>query len=69
MDYIFLRTCWSIGPIKDRCIHYEKACDQFVGRSVTGIYSLTTEFGVSLVHWYGIDSHVGSKDEMVEFIE
>ena len=37
-------------PIKDQYIHYEKAGDQFVGQSVTGISSLTTEFGVSTAH-------------------
>ena len=59
----------SMGPIKDRYIHYEKAGDQFLGCSVTGISDLKTEFGVYLVHWDWIDSHVGSKYEMVVFIE
>ena len=58
-----------MGPIKYRYINYEKAGDQFVGRSVTGISSLTTEFGVSPVHWDRIDSPVGSKYEMVALIE
>ena len=55
--------------IKDRYIQYEKAGDQFVGRSVTVIYSLPTEFGVSPVHWYWTDSPMGSKDEMVSLIK
>ena len=38
MAYICVRACWSMGPIKYRYIHYEKAGDQFVGRSVTFIY-------------------------------
>ena len=42
---------------------------QFVGRSVTGIYFLTTEFGVSLVHWDWTDSPMGSKYEMMALIE
>ena len=58
-----------MGLIKDRYIHYKNAGDQFVGRSVTGISSLKTEFGVSPVHWYLIDSPVGSIDEMVALIE
>ena len=69
MASICLRSCWSMGPIKDQYIHYEKAVDQFVGRYVTSISSLTTEFGVSLVHWDWIDSPVGSKDEIMAFIE
>ena len=40
-----------------------------MGLSFTGISSLTTEIGVSPVNWYLTDSHVGSKDEMVAFIE
>ena len=56
-------------PIKDQYIHYEKAGDNFVGRFVTGIYLLTTEFGVSPVHWDFTDSPVGSKYEMVVLIE
>ena len=40
-----------------------------MGRSVTGISLMTTEFGVSQLHWYWTDSPVGSKDEMVALIE
>ena len=69
MAYICLRACWSMVPIKDRYIHYEKAGDQFVGRSVTSIYLLTKGFGVSPVHWDWTDSPVGSKYEMVALIE
>ena len=57
-----------MGPIKDGYIHYEKAGDQFIARYVTGIYFLTTYFGVSLVRWDWIDSPVGSKYEMVALI-
>ena len=40
-----------------------------MGRSVTGIYLLTTEFKVYLVHWDWTDSPLGSKYEMVALIE
>ena len=40
-----------------------------MGRSVTGISLMTTEFGVSQVHWYLTDSPVGSKYEMVALVE
>ena len=69
MASICSRSCWSMGPIKYQYIHYEKAGDHFVGRYVTSISSLTTEFGVSLVHWYWTDSPVGSKYEIMTLIE
>ena len=40
MASICLPACWSMGPVKDRYIHYEKAGDQLVGRSATRISSL-----------------------------
>ena len=49
MASICLRACWSMGPVKDRYIHYEKAGDQFTGRTVTGISSLDKEFAISPV--------------------
>ena len=51
MASICLRACWTMGPVKDRYIHYEKAGDQFTGRTVTGISSLQKEFAVSPVYW------------------
>ena len=68
-DSICLMDCWSMGPIKDWYIHYEKAGDKFVGHSVTGIYSRTTEIGGHLVHWYWTDSPVVSKYDMESLIE
>ena len=47
MASICLRACWSMGPVKDRYIHYEKAGDEYVGRTVTGISTLDREFAVS----------------------
>ena len=55
--------------IKDQYIHYDKVGDHFLGRSITGISFLKTEFLVSPVHWDWKDSHMGSKGEMVELIE
>ena len=51
MSSICLRACWSMGNVKDRYIHYEKAGDQFCGRSATGISSLRKEFAVSPVYF------------------
>ena len=47
MSSICLRAGWSMGSIKDMYIHYEKAGDQFVGRSATTISSMTKKFAVS----------------------
>ena len=51
MAAICLRAGWSMGPVKDRYIHYEKAGDQFVGRCATGISSLRKDFATSPVYW------------------
>ena len=69
MASICLRAGWSMGPIKDRYIHYEKLGDQFVGRSVTGISSLSKDFGMSPVHWYCKDSSSYLKDKIETLIE
>ena len=69
MASICLRACWSMGPIKDRYIHYDKAGDCFVGRSATGISSCTIEFAVSPVYWDWTDAPENYNDEMVEIIE
>ena len=42
--------------VEDRYIHYEKAGDQFVGRSVTGISSLSKQFVVSPTYFDSSDS-------------
>jgi len=47
MASICLRAGWSMGPVRERYIHYEKAGDQFVGRTVCGLDCMSTDFGVS----------------------
>ena len=47
MASICLRAGWSMGPVKERYIHYEKAGDQFLGRAVTGLDISSDEFSVS----------------------
>ena len=42
-----LRAGWSMGSVKDRYIHHKSAGDQFVGRTVTGLSCLLTEFACS----------------------
>lgn len=44
---ICLRAGWSMGSVKERYIHYEKAGDQFVGRTVCGLSCLSSDFAVS----------------------
>ena len=48
MSSICIRSCWCMGPVKDRHIYYEKTGDNFVGRTVTGISLLHKEFAVYL---------------------
>ena len=48
---VCLRAGWTLGTIKDRYIHSNKAGDQFCGRCVTGISSLKKEFATSPVYW------------------
>jgi len=70
MAAICLRASWSMGNVKDRYIHYENAGDEFVGRSVTGISSLSHNFATSPVYFEpgSIDDndYNGSLDEDVE---
>ena len=47
MASICLRAGWSMGPVKEKYIHYEKAGDQYVGRVVTGLNVNSVEFTVS----------------------
>ena len=69
MAAICLRAGWSMGPVKDRYIHYEKAGDQFVGCCATGISSLRKEFATSPVYWDFTDSPVGTDDQVNKVIE
>ena len=69
MASICLRAGWSMGNVKDRYIHYEKAGDQFCGRSVTGISSMTKQFAVSPVYWDFTQSGTRGKREVKKIIE
>ena len=69
MASICLRAGRSMGPIKDQYIHYEKVGDQFVGRSVTVISSLSKDFGMSPLHWDWTDPPSNLKDNMDTLIE
>ena len=69
MASICLRACWSIGPIKDRYIHYDKSGDHFVGRTATGISSLTVEFAISPVHWDWTEGGTNMENQMLITIE
>ena len=66
MESIRLRSCWSMGPVKDRYIHYKKARDKFTGRSVTAISYLTKEFAILPPHWDFIDSTEEGMEEKVD---
>ena len=52
--------------MKDRYIHYEKAGDQFVGRCVTGIFSLGKYFATLPVYWDTKGAAVGLRRQIDE---
>lgn len=47
MSYTFLRAFCITISVKDRYIHNEKYGDQFIGRTATGIFSLSRISAVS----------------------
>ena len=47
MASICLCVRWSMDPMRERYIHYKKAGDQFVGRTVCRLNCMSTEFGIS----------------------
>ena len=51
MASICLRAGWSMGPVKERYLFYEKAGDQFVGRTVCGLSPLSVEFATGPPHF------------------
>ena len=70
MASICLRASWGMGPIKDRYIYYEKAGDEYVGRSVSGIFSLTSDFAISPVYWgwSDLETEVEKKLDMTKLL-
>ena len=56
MASICLRAGWSMGPVKEKYIHYEKAGDQYVGRVAAGLNVNSTEFAVFCPYFqFGVD--------------
>jgi len=43
---ICLRAIWSMGQVKERYLHYEKAGDQYLGRVVAGLNCSDHSFAV-----------------------
>jgi hypothetical protein len=43
MASIFLRACWSVGPVKEGYLNYEKVRDQFLGCAVSGLNMTETD--------------------------
>ena len=68
MSAICLRASWSMGPVKDRYIHYEKAGDQYVGRCATGVSSLSKQFAASPAYWDFTDQPQCSEKEVDKVI-
>ena len=57
-----------MGPVKDRYIHYEKASGQFVGRSLTGISSLSKQVAVSPAYFDSSGSKRGTMGRIDDII-
>ena len=51
MASICLRAGWSMGPVKERYLFYEKAGDRFAGRTVCGLSPLSVEFATGPAHF------------------
>ena len=47
MSSIFMQENWTIGGVKEIYIKYEKAGDQFVGRTVSVLPIINKEFSIS----------------------
>lgn len=43
---IHLRAGWALGGVQDRYLRYEAAGDQYVGRTVTGLPSSSSQFAI-----------------------
>eukprot|EP00957_Ditylum_brightwellii_P093026 7083317-Ditylum_brightwellii.AAC.1 len=66
---ICLHAGWSMGPVNERCIHYKKAGDQFVGQSVTGISTLVPEFATSPYYFDYTCAPIGTKEQIDNIID
>jgi len=63
MVSICLRAMWSMGPVKERYLQYEKAGDQYLGRVVSGLDVNNVSFAVSPPYFEndGIEDDVTEK--------
>jgi hypothetical protein len=53
---------WSMGPVKERYLQYEKAGDQYLGRVVSGLDVNDVSFAVSPPYFEsGIEDDVSEK--------
>ena len=48
---VILRAGWSFGGVEDRYIRYERAGDQFVGRTVCGLDIMSSNFAILPPHF------------------
>ena len=44
---VCLHACWTMGSVKDKYLHFERAGDQYCGRTATGMDPSTTYVGLS----------------------
>ncbi len=55
---VCLRAGWSLPGVQSRYLHFQEAGDQYVGRAVTGLNPLTSEFSISPPYFQGHDTEV-----------
>ena len=65
MASICNRAGWKMGGTRDKYIRYENAGDQFLGRTLTGINSLSKEFSVSPPFFHLPQQEIEGVDELI----
>ena len=65
MASICTRAGWTLGGIRDKCIKYKFAGDQFLGRTVCGLNSLVKEFSTSPPFFNMNDGGLGQVDHLI----
>lgn len=60
-----IRAGWTLGNVKERYLHYEKAGDCFVGRSCCGLDPNSVEFGLLPPHFRPFDPIRGESDDII----
>lgn len=55
---ICLRAGWALPGVQNRYLHFQEAGDQYVGRTVTGLNPLSTDFAISPPYFDGDEQEI-----------